>query len=158
MPDNDCLFCKIIGGEIATEFVHQDERCLVIPDINPQAPTHLLVIPREHMESLDDASARDEGVLGHLLRVAARVANASGHGDSGYRTVINTGAGAGQSSLSSSRPRTRRTPAALASGLILPSKRCYRILAVKPTLPALLGAVWLRFPVNVQRTLVTLRS
>lgn len=97
MPDPNCLFCKIIDGEIPGEFVHKDDRCVVIRDINPQAPTHVLVIPREHMESLDEAAAGDEQLLGHLLRVAARVANQEGLGEGGYRTVINTGAGAGQS-------------------------------------------------------------
>lgn len=97
MPENDCLFCKIIAGDIPGEFVHQDDRCVVIQDINPQAPTHVLVIPLEHMESLDEASQKDEALLGHLLRVAARMANEAGHGETGYRTVINTGAGAGQS-------------------------------------------------------------
>ncbi|HKE59258.1 MAG TPA: histidine triad nucleotide-binding protein [Pyrinomonadaceae bacterium] len=95
--DNNCLFCRIIAGEIPGEFVHKDERCVVIKDIHPQAPTHALVIPREHLQSLDDASQRDEALLGHLLRVAARVANEQGHAESGYRAVINTGAGAGQS-------------------------------------------------------------
>lgn len=70
---------------------------MVIRDVNPQAPTHLLVIPREHIESLDDASQKDEAVLGHLLRVAARAANVAGLAESGYRTVINNGYGAGQS-------------------------------------------------------------
>lgn len=97
MPETDCLFCKIIAGHIPAEFVHQDDRCVVIRDINPQAPTHVLVIPREHMESLDDASQKEEPLLGHLLRIGARVANEAGHGESDYRTVINTGAGAGQS-------------------------------------------------------------
>ena len=97
MSEDSCLFCKIIAGTIPADFVHQDERCVVIRDINPQAPTHVLVIPREHLESLDDAAQKDEPLLGHLLRVAARVANDAGHGESGYRTVINTGAGAGQS-------------------------------------------------------------
>ena len=97
MADENCLFCKIISGEIPGDFVHQDERCVVIRDINPQAPSHVLVIPREHLESLDDASQKDESLLGHLLRVGARVANDLGHGEEGYRTVINTGAGAGQS-------------------------------------------------------------
>ena len=97
MSDPNCLFCKIIDGQIPGEFVHKDEKCVVIREINPQAPTHVLVIPREHMESLDDASAGDEQLLGHLLRVAARIANQAGLGESGYRTVINTGAGAGQS-------------------------------------------------------------
>jgi histidine triad (HIT) family protein len=97
MSDSKCLFCKIITGEIAGDFVHSDDKCVVIRDINPQAPTHVLVIPREHMESLDEASAGDEQLLGHLLRVGARIANQEGLGESGYRTVINTGAGAGQS-------------------------------------------------------------
>ena len=97
MAEENCLFCKVIAGEIPGDFVHQDERCVVIRDINPQAPSHVLVIPREHLESLDDASQKDESLLGHLLRVGARVANDMGHGESGYRTVINTGAGAGQS-------------------------------------------------------------
>jgi histidine triad (HIT) family protein len=95
VAEENCLFCKIITGKIPGDFVHQDERCVVIRDINPQAPTHVLVIPREHLESLDDASQKDEGLLGHLLRVCARVANDSGN--DAYRTVINTGAGAGQS-------------------------------------------------------------
>jgi histidine triad (HIT) family protein len=95
MSEGNCLFCKIIAGDIPGEFVHQDDRCVVIRDINPQAPTHVLVIPREHIESLNDAAQRDEGLLGHLLRVGARVINDLGHED--YRTVINTGADAGQS-------------------------------------------------------------
>ena len=95
MSEENCLFCRVIGGEIPGDFVHQDESCVVIRDINPQAPMHALVIPREHIESLDEASQKDESLLGHLLRVGARVANEQEH-DS-YRTVINTGAGAGQS-------------------------------------------------------------
>jgi histidine triad (HIT) family protein len=97
MSSNNCLFCRIIQGEIPADFQHQDERCVVIRDLNPQAPTHVLVIPREHIESLNDASHKDEPLLGHLLRVGARIANNEGHADSGYRTVINSGAGAGQS-------------------------------------------------------------
>lgn len=97
MSEQSCLFCRIIAHEIPAEIVHQDERSIVIRDINPQAPTHLLVIPKEHLDSLDDASQKDEALLGHLLRVGARVANDAGLAESGYRTVINTGAGAGQS-------------------------------------------------------------
>ncbi len=97
MPESNCLFCKIIAGDVQGNLVHQDDHCVVISDINPQAPLHVLVIPREHLESLDDASHRDEALLGHLLRVAAKVANDEGHSETGYRTVINTGAGAGQS-------------------------------------------------------------
>lgn len=97
MSEKSCLFCRIIAGEVPGELVHQDERCVVIRDINPQAPMHMLVIPREHLESLDDASQRDEALLGHLLRIGARMANSAGYADSGFRSVINTGAGAGQS-------------------------------------------------------------
>jgi histidine triad (HIT) family protein len=95
--EQDCLFCRIVAGEIPADLVHQDERCIAFRDVNPQAPVHVLIVPREHMDSLDDASQRDEAALGHLLRVAARVANEQGLSESGYRTVINTGAGVGQS-------------------------------------------------------------
>jgi len=98
MSEQDCLFCKIINGNAAADVVLQDNRCVVIRDINPQAPTHVLVIPRDHIESLDDASQKDETLLGHLLRISARVANEHGlSGSGGYRAVINTGRGAGQS-------------------------------------------------------------
>ncbi len=97
MPEPGCLFCRIVAGEIPADFIHRDDLSIVIRDINPQAPTHLLVIPQEHIDSLNDASQKDEALLGHLLRVAARVANAAGLAEGGYRTVINNGAGAGQS-------------------------------------------------------------
>jgi histidine triad (HIT) family protein len=97
MSEQNCLFCRIVAGEVPADIVYQDERCIAFRDTNPQAPAHVLVIPREHMESLDEATQKDEVTLGHLLRVAARVANEQGISESGYRTVINTGAGAGQS-------------------------------------------------------------
>jgi histidine triad (HIT) family protein len=97
MSEQNCLFCRIVAGEIPSDIVYQDERCVAFRDINPQAPVHVLVIPRDHLESLDEATQKDEALLGHLLRVAARVANEQGLSESGYRTVINTGAGAGQS-------------------------------------------------------------
>ena len=95
MSEENCVFCKIIAGKMPGEFLHQDESCVVLRDLHPQAPMHVLVIPREHIESLADASQKDQNVLGHLLRVGARVANEQEH--ESYRTVINTGAGAGQS-------------------------------------------------------------
>ena len=97
MAEQDCIFCKVVAGEIPADIIYSDDRAVAFRDINPQAPVHALVIPREHLDSLDDASGRDEPTLGHLLRVAARVANEQGLSESGYRTVINTGAGAGQS-------------------------------------------------------------
>src|SRR5215212_9192726 len=96
MAAEDCIFCKIVAGEIPATLIFEDERAVVFRDINPQAPTHALVIPRAPVASLNEASEGDESLLGHLLLVAARVARDEGHADGGYRTVINTGAGAGQ--------------------------------------------------------------
>ncbi|HEX6186016.1 MAG TPA: histidine triad nucleotide-binding protein [Pyrinomonadaceae bacterium] len=95
MSEN-CIFCKIVAGEIPAAKVFEDERALAFSDINPQAPTHALVIPRAHIASLNEAEESDAALLGHLLLVAARVAREAGHADGGFRTVINTGAGAGQ--------------------------------------------------------------
>jgi histidine triad (HIT) family protein len=92
----DCIFCKIVAGEIPAAKVYEDERALAFGDINPQAPTHALVIPRAHIVSLNEAEESDAALLGHLLLVAARVARAAGHAEGGFRSVINTGPGAGQ--------------------------------------------------------------
>ncbi|HEX8456482.1 MAG TPA: histidine triad nucleotide-binding protein [Pyrinomonadaceae bacterium] len=97
MAEQDCIFCRVVAGEIPADIIYRDDRAVAFRDINPQAPVHALVIPQEHVASLDEAALRDETTLGHLLRVAARVANEQGLSESGYRTVINTGAGAGQS-------------------------------------------------------------
>jgi len=97
MAEQDCIFCQVVAGGIPADIIYSDERAVAFRDINPQAPVHALVIPREHVASLDDAAGGDEGTLGHLLRVAARIAGEQGLSESGYRTVINTGAGAGQS-------------------------------------------------------------
>jgi len=96
MAEQNCLFCKIAAGEVPAAKIFEDDRAVVFRDINPQAPTHALVIPRGHVASLDEAGETDEALLGHLLLVAARVAREEGLDESGYRTVINTGAGAGQ--------------------------------------------------------------
>ncbi len=116
MSEQSCLFCRMIAGEVPADLLHQDEACVVIRDINPQAPTHVLVVPREHMESLDEASHRDEACLGHLLRVGARIANDEGHAEDGYRTVINTRRRRRPVSVSSSRARPGRSPDELATG------------------------------------------
>jgi histidine triad (HIT) family protein len=97
MPEDNCLFCRLINGEVAADVLYQDARAVAIRDINPQAPVHALVIPKEHVDSLDDLGQRDEALMGHLMRVASRVANQQGLAETGYRTVVNTGAGAGQS-------------------------------------------------------------
>ena len=92
----DCIFCKIAGGQISTEFVYEDDVCVAFNDLNPQAPTHMLIIPREHVDSLDKVSEQHAGALGHLLVTAANVARKKGFADDGYRVVINTNADGGQ--------------------------------------------------------------
>jgi histidine triad (HIT) family protein len=91
---SDTIFSKIARGEIPAEIVYEDDRALAFRDVNPQAPTHLLVIPRRPIPKLADAAEGDEALLGHLFRVAARVAEEAGLGD--FRVVVNNGAGAGQ--------------------------------------------------------------
>ena len=97
MAEQDCIFCKIVAGEIPAQLVYEDEGAVAFRDINPQAPTHVLVIPRAHVASLAEAGEGHESLLGRLLLAAARVAREAGLAESGYRTVINNGAGAGQS-------------------------------------------------------------
>jgi histidine triad (HIT) family protein len=92
-----CLFCRIAAHEQHATVLYEDEQCMAFQDTNPKAPVHVLVIPRKHIASLDDSVPGDEPVLGHLLTVAARVAKEKGINGSGYRTVINTNAEAGQS-------------------------------------------------------------
>ena len=92
-----CLFCDIASGKIASLQVHQDPRCVAFEDIQPQAPAHVLVVPREHIASLNDVTEGHEALLGHLVRVASELARARGLGEAGYRLVVNCGEGAGQS-------------------------------------------------------------
>ena len=89
------IFAKIIAGDIPAELLHEDEHCVVIRDIQPQAPVHLLVIPRKPIAQLSEAESADQALLGHLLLVARQMAHAHGIGDA-FRTVINSGAGVGQ--------------------------------------------------------------
>lgn len=93
----ECLFCQIAAGTLPSKLVHQDEQAVAFEDINPQAPVHVLVIPRKHVASLGEAEAEDGALLTHLLRVCVDVAKAKGLGASGYRVLTNTGRGAGQS-------------------------------------------------------------
>lgn len=91
----DCLFCKIVSGVIPTQRLHEDADTLAFADIHPQAPTHLLVIPKRHIPSHAHALPEDATLLGRLLAVAGELARAR-HLDNGYRLVINTGADGGQ--------------------------------------------------------------
>jgi histidine triad (HIT) family protein len=92
-----CIFCKITSGEIPSEMVYQDEQLVAIEDINPAAPLHLLLIPRKHIVNTLDLQPEDDALIGHLHRVAARIANERGVAESGFRIVTNTNGDAGQS-------------------------------------------------------------
>lgn len=95
MSEN-CLFCKIVAGEIPAAKVYEDDLCVAFNDISPQAPTHILVIPREHFDSLDKAESKHKEILGHLLLTAAEIARKKGFAEDGYRVVINTNSDGGQ--------------------------------------------------------------
>jgi histidine triad (HIT) family protein len=97
MSDTSCLFCRIIAGEIPSKKVHEDDLAIAFHDISPQAPTHLLIVPKKHIASLNETSQDDQALLGHLTLVASKLAGQLGLAANGYRTVINTGIGAGQS-------------------------------------------------------------
>ena len=92
----DCLFCKIIDRKIPASVVYEDERMLAFNDINPQAPTHVLVVPKRHIATLNDASEGDDGLLGEMVRRAAAIAADRGISAGGYRTVFNTNRDGGQ--------------------------------------------------------------
>lgn len=91
-----CIFCNIIEHKLPARIVYEDELAVAIEDIRPQAPVHLLVIPRKHLPSLSEADSSDETLLGHLFTVATQLASARKLDDNGYRTVINNGAWGGQ--------------------------------------------------------------
>lgn len=92
----DCIFCKIVAGDIPADIVFEDDQVLAFRDLNPQAPTHVLVIPRRHIASLNDLSADDEAVMGRLFSAAREIAVREGFADAGYRTVVNCNADGGQ--------------------------------------------------------------
>lgn len=92
----DCLFCKIIAREIPASIVYEDDRLLAFNDINPQAPTHVLVVPKRHIDSLDALSRDDDAIVGEVVRRAAAIARDRGISAGGYRTVFNTNRDAGQ--------------------------------------------------------------
>ena len=93
---NDCIFCKIVARQIPSEKVFEDERAVAFKDLNPQAPVHVLVVPKKHVSGLDACGDPDAGLLGHLQLVAAKIAVDNGIAG-GYRLVTNNGRGAGQS-------------------------------------------------------------
>lgn len=93
---NDCLFCRIISGEIPSKKIYEDDRAYAFEDINPQGPTHVLVVPKKHIRGLKEAGPEDAELIGYCQLVAAKIARQRSIED-GYRTVLNVGPKAGQS-------------------------------------------------------------
>lgn len=91
-----CLFCRIVAGEIPATKVFENDEMIAFNDITPQAPLHVLIVPRKHIETLNDLTAEDDAVVGAMTRQAATIANAHGYGASGFRTVFNCNRDAGQ--------------------------------------------------------------
>ena len=92
----DCLFCRIIRREVPAALIHEDDQLVAFSDINPQAPTHVLIVPRRHIATLDELQAADDGLVGALVRRAATIAREAGFAAAGYRTVFNCNADGGQ--------------------------------------------------------------
>jgi histidine triad (HIT) family protein len=92
-----CLFCEIAAGRAPSRTVHEDDRLVAFDDVRPQAPTHVLVIPRRHVSSLVDLAADDDGLVGAMLRTARDIASRLGLGERGFRLVMNCGEDAGES-------------------------------------------------------------
>lgn len=93
---SDCLFCKIIKGDIPSTSVYRDEQTYAFRDINPAAPTHILIVPNKHIDSVNMMIPDDEPLIGHLFSAAKQIAEQEGLSEKGYRLVINTNADAGQ--------------------------------------------------------------
>jgi len=93
---SDCLFCKFVSGELQADVVFQDEHVLAFRDINPQAPMHVLVVPKRHIATINDLSAADAELVGRMYLAAKSIAAEAGYDESGYRTVMNCNADAGQ--------------------------------------------------------------
>jgi histidine triad (HIT) family protein len=88
---DDCLFCRIISGEVPSNKVYEDSLCYAFRDINPQAPTHILVIPKQHIESVSDINSENSAVVAHIFEVIAKIAKDEGLTEKGYRVVSNIG-------------------------------------------------------------------
>ena len=93
---DECLFCKMVAGDIPTEVIYQDEDVFAFRDINPQAPVHVLIIPKCHISTLNDLTPDDASLIGKLSLAAAKIAEKEGVAESGYRTLINTNREGGQ--------------------------------------------------------------
>lgn len=96
MTQDDCLFCKIVAGEIPADIIYESDTAIAFRDINPQAPTHVLIIPRKHIATINDIEAEDHAIVGSLYSAAAEIAKQEGFSEEGYRAVMNCNAAAGQ--------------------------------------------------------------
>ncbi len=96
MSASDCLFCKILAGDVPAELVYESNEAIAFRDINPQASSHVLIIPRQHIETINDLGPADAALIGNLLLVAQQVAKDEGIAENGYRVVMNCNADAGQ--------------------------------------------------------------
>jgi histidine triad (HIT) family protein len=92
----DCLFCRIVKGDIPAKIVYRDDHVVAFEDINPQAPNHLLIIPQKHISTLNDLHAEDNGLVGHMVQTAKMLARQLNISEDGYRLVMNCNSGAGQ--------------------------------------------------------------
>jgi len=97
MSGQDCLFCKILDGDIPADVIFESDTAIAFRDINPQAPTHVLIIPRRHIATINDFESGDQELVGSLYMAAQEIARQEGISESGYRAVMNCGEGAGQS-------------------------------------------------------------
>ena len=97
MSEQDCLFCKILNGDIPADIVYESDSAIAFRDISPQAPTHVLIIPRKHIATINDLGEDDQKIVGSLYLAAKDIARAEGLSDEGYRAVMNCNEGAGQS-------------------------------------------------------------
>jgi histidine triad (HIT) family protein len=97
MSEQDCLFCKILNGDIPADIIYESDSAIAFRDISPQAPTHVLVIPRKHVATINDLNEEDQEIIGSLYLAAKDIARAEGISDEGYRAVMNCNEGAGQS-------------------------------------------------------------
>jgi histidine triad (HIT) family protein len=96
MSESNCLFCKILDGDIPADIVYESETAIAFRDINPQAPTHVLIIPRKHIATINEIAEEDQALIGSLYSAAREIAAAEGIAEEGYRAVMNCNEGAGQ--------------------------------------------------------------
>ena len=96
MQEDNCLFCKIILGEISADIIYESSNVIAFRDINPQAPIHVLIVPKKHIATINDISSKDHKIIGSLYSAAREIASNEGIDDIGYRTVMNCNEAAGQ--------------------------------------------------------------